>query len=137
MDGLCCLGCGRAAAYEFKNLETGYQGVMCTEHAKALDVRDPAKFLGLPAANDEATTRLKQEISDAYSHHKLEGHRIPERTIETDSRGSLASVRHMEQMAQQHEQVLARRWDQTIGPDPWLRPPPPPPPPPEPPGYSY
>ena len=66
MDGKCCLGCGNPASYQFKNLETGYQGKLCTEHAKSLDVRDPDKFLRIPTANDEATTKLKHEISDAY-----------------------------------------------------------------------
>jgi hypothetical protein len=131
------LGCGRPATHEFKNLETGYQGVMCEEHSKALDVRDPEKFLKLDSAKDPATAELKREISNAYSRHKVEGHRIPERAVEANSRASLASDRHVEQMARQHEQVLARKWEQTVEPDPWLQPPPPPPPPPpEPPGYS-
>src|SRR5215213_7748505 len=87
MDGLCCLGCGRPAAYTFKNLETDYKEELCNTHAKALDVRNPEKFLRIPTANDEATTKLKQEISDAYGRHHVQGRRIPmpdplERSIE-------------------------------------------------------
>jgi hypothetical protein len=58
MDDSCCLGCGRPAAYTFKNTETGYQD-----------------------EGDDATMKRRQELADA-SRHKLEGYRIPQRTVD-------------------------------------------------------
>jgi hypothetical protein len=114
----CCLGCGRPAAYEFKNLENERPGVLCEEHGKALDVRDPQRFLRMSSATDQATARLKQEISDAYGRHQLSGHRIP---IEPRT---LVNEREVQQLAQQRETL---RWKHEAGIDRWDRPPPEPP----------
>jgi hypothetical protein len=119
-DGLCCLGCKQPATHTFKNLETGYQNVLCEQHAKTLDVRDQSKFLRLPSGQDEQSTKLKQEIADAYSHRKLEGHRLPQQTVD-DRSASLVTDRQMDEIARQREEVRARKWEQSIERDPWLR----------------
>jgi hypothetical protein len=119
MDGRCCFGCKNPATHTFKNLETGYQDVMCEQHAKALDVRDQSKFLRIPTAGDEASERLKREAADAYSHRKLEGHRLPQQTV--DRSASLVTDRQMDEIARQREEARARKWEQSIERDPWLR----------------
>jgi hypothetical protein len=117
MDGLCCLGCGQPAAYTFTNHENGYQDEMCREHSQALG--DKEKFIELYGRSDPATMKRREELADAYSHHKLEGHRIsPERTIDG---ASLVTDRQMEEMARRREEVQARKWEQSIERDPWVR----------------
>ena len=128
MDGQCCLGCGQPAAFEFKNRENERQGVLCEEHGKALDVRDPQKFLQMRSATDETTKRLKQELSDAYGRHQLSGHRIP---IEQPN---FVKEKEVQQLAQQRETL---KWRHEAGIDRWDHPRDlPPPPPPEPPGIG-
>jgi hypothetical protein len=129
MDGQSCLCCSRPAAYEFKNLENGRQGVLCEDHGNALDVRDPQRFLRVRSATDENTARLKQEISDAYGRHQLSGHRI---RIEPPP--SLVNEQEAKQRVREHE---ALKWRHEAGIDRWDHPRDlPPPPPPEPPGVG-
>jgi hypothetical protein len=115
---LLLLGRGRPAAYTFKNTETGYADEMCKEHSDALDARNQRKFIELDGPTlDPSKARLKQDLADAYSRHKLEGHRIPQRTID----GASLADGQMEEMARRREQLQARKWEQTIEPDPWVR----------------
>jgi hypothetical protein len=119
MDGRCCLGCGRPAAYTFTNHENGYQDEMCREHSQALDARNKERFIELDGPSDAATMQRRREVADAYSRHKLEGHRIPpERTVDG---ASLVTERQMEEMARRREEIQARKWEQSIERDPWVR----------------
>jgi hypothetical protein len=124
-----CSCCSRPAAYEFKNLENGRQGLLCEAHGNALDVRDPQRFLQqISSPTDETTKRLKQELSDAYGRHQLSGHRI---RIEQPN---LVKEKEVQQLAQQRETV---KWRHEAGIDRWDHPRDlPPPPPPEPPGIG-
>jgi hypothetical protein len=120
MDGFCCLGCGRRAAYTFTNHENGYADEMCKEHSDALDARNQKKFIEMGGPGDSAAMQQRrQELADAYSRHKLEGHRIPpERTVDG---ASLVTERQMEEMARRREEIQARKWEQSIERDPWVR----------------
>jgi hypothetical protein len=77
MDGRCCFGCKNPATHTFKNLETGYQDVMCEQHAKALDVRDQSKFLRIPTAGDEASEGSNERLPTptAIASSKAAGYR--------------------------------------------------------------
>jgi hypothetical protein len=128
VDGQSCSCCNRPAAYEFKNLENGRQGLLCETHSNALDVRDPQRFLDVSSATDETTKRLKQELSDAYGRHQLSGHRIQ---IEPRT---LVNQLEVERLTRQREVV---EWKHEAGIDRWDHPRDlPPPPPPEPPGIG-
>jgi hypothetical protein len=128
MDGQCCL-CSNPRAYEFRNLENDRRDVLCEDHGKALDVRSPDRFLRLDSAKDDATVKLKQEISDAYGRHQLLGHRIP---IEPKT---LVNERDNAELSRQREVV---EWKHDAGIDRWDHPRDlPPPPPPEPPGIGH
>jgi len=124
MDGQCCLGCGRPATFEFKNLETGYEDKLCTEHAKSLDARNPERFLSVRGVNDRAMSpadaasveKLKHEISDAYSRRQLQGQRIHEREPKTP-----VLERDMQKLEQERDSL---RWRHEAGIDRWDHPPP-------------
>jgi hypothetical protein len=127
MVKLACAVVGRRRTSS-RTSKTGARVFYARRTAKALDVRDPQRFLQISSATDETTKRLKQELSDAYGRHQLSGHRIP---IEPRT---LVNEREVGSLSQQRE-VL--KWRHEAGIDRWDHPRDlPPPPPPEPPGIG-
>jgi hypothetical protein len=67
MDGQCCLGCGRPATFEFKNLETGYRTSSAASTPRALTLETQRGFCRYEASTIEPCRRLTSQGSRSSS----------------------------------------------------------------------